>query len=594
MSAAEFSSSPVNYPEQTEGLGDYLAGLKRRQKPIAIAGAAVLLIAVLAALFWPPTYSSMATILIEEQEIPEDMVRSTITSFATQQIEIIRQRALTQKNILEMVEKYNLYDEDELARTPSMEIVAEFTEAVSLELLNTQVIDPRSGRPTEATIAFTIEFEAGDPRTALNVTNELVNLFLNENLRTRSAKAASTADFLRNEADNLSEEVKSLETEIARFKAENQAALPESFQINMQNLTRYQAQLLSAETRLQELSKREPDIQAQLVSTSEYAPTILPSGQAVMADVDRLKALQSDYRSKAARYSENHPDVIRLRREIDALTTQVGQAGDQGELLKLLASAKGELNSLRAIYAEDHPEIVAKEKLIAELQAQIEGTDSSSVPDITPDNPAYVMLDNQLKTLQMEKAALKVQVAQMTEQIEGLSQSALQAPAVEREYNNLLRNREVTIAKFLDLRVKLKEAELASQLEEGRMSQRFTLIDPPTLPEEPKSPNRLAIMFLGIILAAGAGLGVGFLLEATDQSIRSGKTLGSLMGIAPLVTIPYIETPDEKEAKRPDKKLYKLLAGGLVGSILFLVFVHFFYKPLDVLWLVGLRKLGIG
>ena len=315
MSAAEISSHSVIYPEQTESLGDFLAGFKRRLKPMLAISAAVLVLAVVVVLFWPSTYGSSATILIEEQEIPQDMVRSTITSYATQQIEIIRQRALTVQNIMGLVEKYGLYDEDELARTPQMEIVEAFIEATSLELLNAEVIDPRTGRPTAATIAFTLEFEARTPRKALNVTNDLVNLFLNENLRTRSAKASSTADFLRREANNLSEEVKTFETDIARFKTENQAALPESFLINMQNLTRYQTQLLSAETRLQEISKRELDIKAQLVATSAYAPTILPSGQAVMADVDRLKALQSDYRTTAARYSENHPDVIRLRRE---------------------------------------------------------------------------------------------------------------------------------------------------------------------------------------------------------------------------------------------------------------------------------------
>jgi succinoglycan biosynthesis transport protein ExoP len=569
------------------------AGLKRRRKPIFVTGGVVFLIAILAALFWPPTYSSIATILIEEQEIPEDMVRSTITSFATQQIEIIRQRALTQKNIMGMVEKFGLYDEGELARTPQMEIVQEFIESVNLELLNTQVMDPRTGRPTEATIAFTLEFEASSPRQALNVTNELVNLFLNENLRNRSAKAASTADFLRREANNLREEVRGLETQIAQFKAENQAALPESFQINMQNLTRYQSQLISAETRVQELSKRELDVQAQLASTSAYAPTILPSGEAVLSDVDRLKALQSDYRSKAARYSESHPDVVRLRREIDMLLEQVGTAGDRGQLQRLLASRKGELSGLKAKYGEDHPEVLSQQQLIAQLEKQIANADDSE-PAVEPDNPAYVMLDNQLKTLQMEKSGLQDQIVQMGEQIEVLNQAALQSPTVEREYNDLVRNREVAIAKFLDLRVKLKEAELASELEERRQGQRFTMIDPPALPEEPKSPNRLAIMFLGIVLAAGAGLGMGVLLEAADQSIRSEKNLSMLMGVAPLVTIPYIDTPDEKAAKRPQKKLYLLLGGGVVGGIIFLTLVHFFYKPLDVLWFVVLRKLGIG
>jgi succinoglycan biosynthesis transport protein ExoP len=593
MVTAESSVASADYPEQTESLGDYLAGFKRRRKPIFITAAAVLLIAVLAALFWPPTYSSSATILIEEQEIPQDMVRSTVTSYATQQIEVIRQRALTLKNIMGLVEQYELYTEDELARTPRMEIVGEFIEATHLELVNASIIDPRTGRPAEATIAFTLAFEASSPRNALNVTNELVNLFLNENLRNRSAKASSTAEFLRREANNLSEEVQVLETNIAGFKAENQAALPESFQINMQNVSRYQAQLISAESRLQEISKRELDIQAQLAATSPYAPTILATGQAVLADVDRLKALQSDYRNTAARYSESHPDVIRLQREIESLTGQIGQAGDKGELQKLLQSERGELNALSATYADNHPEVLAKQKLVASLEIQVVGLDDSGA-EAQPDNPAYVMLDNQLKTYQMEKAGLKSQTEQLTEEIEILNQAALQAPTIEREYNNLLRNREVALAKLLDLRVKLKEAELANELEERRQGQRFTLIDPPALPEQPKSPNRLAILFLGFIVAVGAGLGTGVLLEMADQSIRSGKKLTELTGVAPLVIIPYIDTPSEKEAGRPQKKLYQWAVGTVLAFGLFLASVHFFYKPLDVLWFMILRKLGIG
>lgn len=593
MATAEFSATSADYLEESESLGDYLAGFKRRRKPILITAAVVLLIAVLAALFWPPTYSSSATILIEEQEIPQDMVRSTITSYATQQIEVIRQRALTLKNIMSLVEQYDLYTEDELARSPRMEIVGEFIEATNLELVNASVIDPRTGRPAEATIAFTLEFEASSPRNALNITNELVNLFLNENLRNRSAKASSTAEFLRREANNLSEEVQVLETSIAGFKAENQAALPESFQINMQNVSRYQAQLISAESRLQEISKRELDIQAQLVATSPYAPTILATGQAVLADVDRLKALQSDYRNTAARYSESHPNVIRLQREIESLTGQIGQTGDKGELQKLLQSERGELNALSATYADNHPEVLAKQKLVASLEIQVVELDDSGA-EAQPDNPAYVMLDNQLKTYQMEKAGLKTQTEQLTEEIETLNQAALQAPTVEREYNNLLRNREVALAKLLDLRVKLKEAELANELEERRQGQRFTLIDPPALPEQPKSPNRLAILFLGFIVAVGAGLGTGVLLEMADQSIRSGKKLTALTGVAPLVIIPYIDTPSEKEAGRPQKKLYQWAVGAVLAFGVFLASVHFFYKPLDVLWFMILRKLGIG
>lgn len=595
MSLAEPSYQLGSHAEQdaSASLGDYFAGLNRQRKPIIFAAGVILLLALLAALFLPPTYSSTATILIEEQEIPEDMVRSTITSFATEQIEIIRQRALTQQNIMGIVEKYSIYDKGELARITRAEIANEFIEAVNLELLNTEVIDPRSGRPTEATIAFKLEFKADSPQKALNVTNELVNLFLNENLRIRSAKASSTSDFLRKEADDLSREVETLEKEISRFKAEHQSALPENFQINLQNVTRYQSQLLAAQSQLQQIEERIPQIEAQLATTSSYAPTVLASGESVLGDVDRLKALQSDYRRKAARYSSNHPDLIALNREIDLLASQVGHSGDKNDLLKLVASRKNELLSLKSKYADDHPEVLAQEHLIDQLERQVSKLGDSE-PDVAPDNPAYIMMDNQLKALQMEKAALQGQVTQLGAQIEALNQAALQAPTVEREYNNLIRNRDVATAKYLDLRVKLKEAELASELEEGRMAQRFTLIDPPTLPEKPVSPNRIAIMFLGAVLAAGAGLGMALLLEAMDQSIRSTRKVSELMGLAPLVTIPYIETPAETLANRPQRKLYFFLGGAILLGVIFFSLVHFYYKPLDVLWFVVLRKLGIG
>lgn len=589
MSVVDISSQA----DASASLGDYIAGVRRRRKPILWMGGAVLLLAVLVALFWPPTYSTTATILIEEQEIPEDMVRSTITSYANQQIQVIRARVLTLQNIMQIVEKFGLYDKKELARKPRTEIAEDFIDAISLELVNADVIDPRSGRPTEATIAFTLSFKADNPAKALSVTNELVNLFLNENLRTRTEKTSGTSEFLRAEAEKSNKEVRQLEAQIAKYKSEHQESLPESFQLNLQNLTRYQSELLADQDRLRALEKQEADIESKLASMSPYAPVVLPSGEAVLADVDRLKALQSEYRRTAARYSENHPDVIRLRRQIDALILEVGATGDRDELLKLLQSRQDELATLKAQYSEDYPDVQTLEKVIAQLEKQLQGTDDAK-PKPAPDNPAYVMLDNQLQSLRMERSSLKSRVTELSSQIEELNNAAAQAPAIEEEYKNLLRNLQVSNARYLDLKTKLKEAELAGELEQGRKGQRFSLVEPPVLPDTPTSPNRLAILFLGVVLAAGAGLGLGLLLELSDASIRNPRRLADLMGVAPLVTVSYISTPAEIEAARPDKKLYLAVAVAIVFGLVMLASIHFFYRPLDVLWFQILRKLGIG
>ena len=61
------------------------------------------------ALAWPPTYRSTGTILIEQQEIPTDLVRSTVTSYADERVQIISQRVMTTQNLLEIIRRYELY-----------------------------------------------------------------------------------------------------------------------------------------------------------------------------------------------------------------------------------------------------------------------------------------------------------------------------------------------------------------------------------------------------------------------------------------------------------------------------------------------------
>src|SRR5690606_10278614 len=181
---------------------------------------------------------------IEQQEIPKDLVQSTVTSLANQQIQEITQRILTLKNIMDMVNKYNLYDEDELRTKPRTEIALEFQEAMTLDLISAEVIDPRSGRPSTATIAITLSFDHANPTSAQKVANELVNLYLNENLKSRTEKSLSASAFLREESAALAKQLRELEEQIATFKEENEGSLPELYQYNLSLIDRTERELL--------------------------------------------------------------------------------------------------------------------------------------------------------------------------------------------------------------------------------------------------------------------------------------------------------------------------------------------------------------
>jgi succinoglycan biosynthesis transport protein ExoP len=207
-----------SFEDDQRSLADYIAIFRRRKTYIFLPALIVFLLALMVALLLPAKYQSLATILIEEQEVPRDFVRSTITNYADQQIQIINRRLMTVETISGIADKFGLYRDKDGNTMPSTLLVKQFAEDMSMGLVSADVVDPRSGRPAEATIAFTLSFISEDPSMSQKVTNELVTLFLNENLRTRASKASSTAQFLAEETRLLQNELISLEQKLARIQ----------------------------------------------------------------------------------------------------------------------------------------------------------------------------------------------------------------------------------------------------------------------------------------------------------------------------------------------------------------------------------------
>lgn len=580
--------------ENELSIGDYLAVLKRRRWHILLPAAVVALLAMLLALGLPATYRSTATILIEEQEIPQDLVRSTISSYAAEQVQVITQRVMTVENILQIVDKFDLYGQKSAeSKLPRTTIAEEFRAKVKLDLVSADVVDPRSGRAMEATIAFTLAYDDANGATAQKVTNELVTLYLNENLRSRTVKAAGASEFLAAEAEALNVELKALEAKLAAFKEENKGALPEFYQFNLSVVERTEREISDIAIRIQELEKRKIQLSAEMAQLSPSAPVVLPTGEAVLSDVDRLKALQSEYRKKSAVYHDSHPDVRRLKREIESLQATLG-VGDDPELLReQLATARDRLASLRERYTADHPQVTAAEREVAALEQSLKGAGRGSAGERPQaDNPAYVLLQTQISAADAELRSLAAQRAVARTKLADYEALLQKAPAVEADYQALQREYATANAKYQELRAKQREADVSKNLEQERKGQRFTLIEPPDLPLEPVSPNRLALIVIGFVLAGAAGLGSAVLAEGMDKSIRGGKALARVTGAPPLVVIPYLDNGADVQRRHTLRR--RLLVAAAITAVVLVVYVHFFFKPLDVLWFMVLGRLGAG
>jgi len=577
---------------EEKGLHDYVLAFKRSKLQFAAILTGILSLTLLLAFLLPSTYRSTATILIEEQEIPPDLVRSTITTYATQRLQMISQRVMTRSNLNKIIEKFDLYP-DARQRLTEEEVVERMREDVVLDTISADIIDPRTGRPSTATIAFTLSYDNRNPNLAQRVANEITSLYLEENLKTRTQRTAETSDFLKEETKQMGEYVSILEKKLADFKEQNLNSLPEQKQINIELMDRTERDLMQIDNEILSLEDRKFYLDGQLAQIKPDIPVISSTGERILSPQDRLKSLKTEYLAMASRYSDKHPDVVKARLEIDSLKLDAGDPDSGLELAKQLIHLDGQLAALREKYSENHPDVVNLKKQISALDAEIKKAQTTrAVRDIAanqPENPAYITLQAQRDSTIQDLRALKQRREEIKAKLSEYENRLVQSPRVERQYLELVRDYENATARYRELKAKEMEAEVAEQLEKKSKGERFSIIEPPLLPEKPIKPNRPAIAFLGVMLAIAGGLGYVLLMENMDKSVRGMKLVTALAGGPPLAVIPYFETDEDISQQQ---KMRTIAALATLGFILLIVaLVHWLWIPLDVLWFRGLRKM---
>jgi len=495
---------------------------------------------------------------------------------------------MARPNLLEIIGKYNLYSDDR-ARLTTEEIVANMRGDINLDLIDADVVDPRTGRPTTATIAFQLSFSGENPSKVQKVANELTSLYLKENLRERSEKANETYLFLNSESERLNKEIAGLQEKLATFKEQNANSLPELQQLNQTMMERIDRDLSDADNQIRIQEQTRVYLQSQLTQLNPFG------SDSSLDPKTRLQSLRTQYLGLLARYSADHPDVVRMKREIEGLEKEIGKVDSSAEQLKQIEALRGELGTLRKKYSPQHPDVLKLERQIKALEQSVDSTPAmsrlaSSAAD-NPDNPAYIQIQAQIEATGTEIQALHEKKAELRKKLDNYEQRLIEMPQVERKYITLQRNLQDTIAEYQNIRVKLTSAEIGQQLEKDSKGERFVVVEPPILPEEPISPNRPAILFLSFVLALGSGIGYAAVAESMDSSIRGSKGITTATGSLPLAVIPYLET--DKEKTRRKNKTTRRVAAAIGAVILAITLLHNFWMPLDVLWYKALRKADI-
>ncbi len=430
-------------------------------------------------------------------------------------LKTISQQVLSRTRLERVIDEYALY-QDLTAASPQWLVIARRWVGKVRGWFGYESIDLVDGVPDKlslvermrATIAisvtggstFSITYTGEEPRVVQQVTNKLATLFIDENLKVREEQAQGTGQFLESELERVKDKLEEQESELRSFKQRYMGELPSQLDANLRTLDRLQMEKIALDQQLRSAKERfEVMSQIELfgLSNTEEVESVGPPDT-------RLRTLKSRLTELSRTYKNDHPDVVVLRREIAQLEAE-----------------------LERQQAEQPPKLETR-KPILKVQKAPEDEISSTI------------------------ASLKQRSAEVTKESERYQQRVDNTFLREQQLVIILRDYETISKTYQGLLDKRQNARIAENLERRQKGEIFKILDPAELPERPFKPNRRLLIALGCLLGLGAGIGLAFLREQLDPSIRSEKDLvQATTGIPLLSVIPFVLTVPSRARPRP-------------------------------------------
>lgn len=536
-------------------LQDIFRILLRWRKRFFVTFFLLFVITIFVALRWS-NYRSTATVQIELSTIAQNIVNNpneSVVTLADQRINQIQQKVTSLESLAQIIKKFDLYPGD-AESVPIAVLTNMMRSKINLVLISGTVANPAAAQKQTAeqlsAIGFAISFDYKDPQLAQQVTDELVTRFLNEDLKIRHSQTKETSEFLAEQIATIEKSIVEQEKLIADFRSKNGESGPSALMFNQQAIANVTMNIQSIDTQIASNEGLQGALQTQLAIVSPYS-RITSNGQIFTTPKIQLKALETEYATLIGQYGNNHPDVIKLRRQISALKSQtdLSSSDNRGELQSKIDDVNTNLIAAKNTLGENHPDVVALQSQLKALQDTLaetpkqENLESSIKQDA--DNPAYIQLATQLMSAQEQHKSLVAQHDELVSQRSKYEKAVVLNPSIEQELSQLSRDYDNAKLRFRELKEKKMAADLNEQLELSRKGQRLVVTNPPEISSNTQ-PKRSFFILGGLVLSILGGLASVIISEFLTQTVYGAKHLTSLVGVMPLVVIPHILSESEK------------------------------------------------
>jgi polysaccharide chain length determinant protein (PEP-CTERM system associated) len=462
---------------------------------------------ILAAMVLPKRYMSQTMVLVESPTVSSKLVEPVITEDLSRRLSSMQEEILSNSRLQPIIEKFGLYP-NLRGRAHMEDLVDRLRSSVKVTPL-----EPMAGTQNRQIPGFYINVTFNNGQLAQQICTEITSMFLEQNAHDRQMQTKDTTDFIQQSLDDAKKKLDDEDAKLAQFKRNHPGTLPDQEQTNLTLLTNLNSQL-DASTQALSRAQQDKTFNQSLLASQESAQKQKTEGVSPETTDQQLSALQDQLLGLQAKYTPEHPDVVRTEHAIEEL----------------------------------------KKRMDAQQKAATPTT--NAVKTAAPEPPQLQQLRAKLRQDDQSIADLSKAQAKIQNDIRVLQGRLQESPIVEEEYKDITRGYQTASDNYNDLLKKHNTSELANHLENQQESEQFKIFDPPSLPSQPSFPNKL--LFAGGGLGGGLALGLGilYLIAALDKSLHSERDVELGLKLPLLVSIPALDVV-AGQAKRASSLLGK-------------------------------------
>jgi polysaccharide chain length determinant protein (PEP-CTERM system associated) len=477
---------------------DVLAILRRRWWIVVLCMVVGASVAYSLCRLLPKRYTSKTLVLIQPPTVPENYVQPVVTGSLDERLASMQEQILSRTRLQPVVEQFGLYQQDR-GSVPIEGLVDRLRKAIEVE-----PIQPTPGTRSNDLPGFTVSVTLTNPQLAQQVCAQITSMFMEQNLRLRQNQAEDTTAFLGSQLRDAREKLDEHDAKLAAFELRYMGVLPDNENTNL-NLLMSSTQQLDAVSQALSRAQQDKAFTQTMLTQQLEAWKASQAGKNPLTMQQQLSKLEDQLLDLKARYTDDYPDVIKLKSDIAQLEGKIRKVDAQNQKgTGTTAHEGGAINNL------------IEPPQIQQLRVQIH-----------QDNVAIRQAQQQQQQLQKQ-----IQTYQSRLQL---------SPTVQEQYKQLTRDHQAALDFYNSLLKKQKDSAIATDLERRQESEQFRVLDPANLPDKPSFPNPLRFYSGGLGGGLMLGLGMVGFLELRDKKLRTEQDVQHFLELPTLALIPSVK-----------------------------------------------------